>query len=176
MKYSNTKKCISDRKKVNRMKSVWIWITLALIMLVAAGCVSMHDDLTKNETLTTLVTTGTPTTTDLVSSIEHTDIVSPAPKQLYIKAGQHEQFIYRGHNITINYASAFPTQTVKITLDGAEKIIQKELTESPTGIYWREGEFSFTLLPVVWEIRDGQRGPSYGKSWNTTELYFEVLP
>ncbi len=173
MKYGNREEGISDRKNVSRM---CVWIARALIVVAATGCVFKPDDLTKNETPTTLVTTGMPTTTDLVSSIEHTDTVSSAPKQLYIKAGQHEQFIYRGHNITINYTSAYPTQTVKITFDGTEKIIQKELTESPTGIYWREGEFSFTLLPVAWEIRDGQRGPSYGKSWNTTELYFEVLP
>ena len=170
MKYGTTGKIISCKVNHCRTKYTLIWIALALMAIVTTGCVSKPDDTTENETLTTPVTTATPTTTDVVSS------VSPAPKQLYIKAGQHEQFIYRGHNITINYASAYPTQTVKITLDGTEKIIQKELTESPTGVYWREGEFSFTLLPVVWEIRDGQRGPSYGKSWNTTELYFEVLP
>jgi hypothetical protein len=100
--------------------------------------------------------------------------VPPAPKLLYLKAGQFEQFTYWGHNITVNYSSAYPIQTVEVTLDGAERTFKKELTESPIGIYWKEGNLSFTLKAVVWEIRDGQKIPIYESTWNITELYFEV--
>lgn len=102
-------------------------------------------------------------------------LVPPAPKQLFIKAGQFEQFTYWGHNIAVNYTSIYPTQIVKITLDGIERTIQKNLTESPAGVYWKEGDLSFTLKPVVWEIRDGQKIPIYESTWNTTEVYFDVM-
>ncbi len=62
MKYSNTKEAISGRKKVGRMKSVWIWIAMALIAVAAAGCVSKPDDMTKNETLATPETPTVPST------------------------------------------------------------------------------------------------------------------
>ncbi len=100
--------------------------------------------------------------------------VPPAPKQLYIKAGQFEEFTYWGHNITVNYTSAYPTQEVKVILDGSERTLQKKLTESPAGIYWKEGNLSFALKPVVWEIRDSQKIPFYESKWNTSEIYFEV--
>jgi hypothetical protein len=98
----------------------------------------------------------------------------PAPKQLYIKAGQHEQFTYWGHGIGVNYTSAYPTQIFKVAVDGNEKLLQKEPTESPNGIYWKEGNLSFTLKPVVWETREGQKVPVYESTWNTSEVYFEV--
>ncbi|MCZ7385663.1 MAG: hypothetical protein O8C63_13090 [Candidatus Methanoperedens sp.] len=53
MKYGNTKEGISDRKKVGRRKSAWIWIAMALMVVVVAGCVSKPSDMTKNETVTT---------------------------------------------------------------------------------------------------------------------------
>lgn len=99
--------------------------------------------------------------------------VPPVPKQLYIKAGQHEQFTYWGHDIGVNYTSAYPTQIFKVAVDGNEKLLQKEPTES-NGIYWKEGNLSFTLKPVVWEIREGQNVPIYESTWNTSEVYFEV--
>jgi len=99
----------------------------------------------------------------------------PAPRQVNLEAGQVEQFTYKGHAIIINYSSAYPTQIITIALDGSEKIIQRERTENPRGIYWKEGNLSFSLKPVVWEIRNGRRIPLYEKTWNTTEIYFEVL-
>ncbi len=45
MKYGNTEEDISDRKKVGRMKSVWIWIAIALIsvalvaVVMVGGCI-----------------------------------------------------------------------------------------------------------------------------------------
>lgn len=100
--------------------------------------------------------------------------IPPEPKQLYISEGQSEQFTYWNHNITIEYISSYPIQTIEITLDGIEKKIVKEISESPGGIYWDDENLSFSLRPVTWETRDGKRIPFYEKSWNTTELYFEV--
>lgn len=100
--------------------------------------------------------------------------IPPAPKQLYISEGQSEQFTYWNHNITIEYISSYPIQTIEITLDGIGKKIVREISESPGGIYWTDGNLSFSLRPVTWETRDGKKIPFYEKSWNTTELYFEV--
>ncbi len=101
--------------------------------------------------------------------------VPPAPKQLYITVGQSEDFTYWGHSIAINYTSAYPDQIVQVTVDGVEKTFQRGLSESPTGIYWKERNLSFVLKPVLWETRDGQRIPFYEKTWDTTELYFEAM-
>lgn len=112
---------------------------------------------------------------DEMPHVPEQTLVPPAPKLLYVKAGQFEQFTYWGHNIVVNYTSAYPIQIVKVTLEGVERIFQKEPTESPVGIYWKEGNLSFSLKPVVWEIRDGQKIPIYESTWNTSEIYFEVF-
>ncbi len=179
MQYGTTGKVISGKKSDCWTKNISIWIAMVLIAVTAAGCVSEPSDMTKNETVTTPVATITPVATNVTPSTGQSGFHAPAPYQLYIKAGQIYQFTYGGifherRNFTVNYTSAYPTQIVKITFNGHEKTIQKEIYDSPTGIYWSEGKFGFTLKPVVWEIRDGQRGPSYGVTWNTTELYFEV--
>lgn len=139
-----------------KMFFLLIVVLVFLSIILVTGCVSKPGKIANNETA------PLPT-------------VPPAHKQLYIEAGQLEQFTYRGHNIAVNYTSAHPTQIVKVTLDGSERIIQKEPTENPIGMYWKEGNLSFTLKPVVWEIRDSQKIPFYEKTWNTTELYFEVF-
>ena len=77
-----------------------------------------------------------------------------------------------GHTIAFNYISAYPSQKFSVTVDGSEKVIQKELADNPNGIDWSEGNIVFTLKPVVWEKRDGQNIPLYESTWNTTEVYF----
>jgi hypothetical protein len=74
----------------------------------------------------------------------------------------------------LNYIQSYPSQNVKVTIDGVEKTFQIGLMDNPAGIYWKEGNLRFTIKPVVWEIRDSQKVPLYEKTWNTTELYFEV--
>lgn len=101
--------------------------------------------------------------------------VPPAPKSFYITAGQSEEFTYWNHNIVISYLSASPEQTVEITVDGEKRTIERELTADPRGVYWEKGNLSFALKPVLWEVRDDQRVPIYESTWNTTELYFEVV-
>jgi len=105
---------------------------------------------------------------------EETKQVPPAPKQLYLKVGQSKQFNYWGHDIAITYVSSFPKQTVRVVVDGVEKVFEKELNASPRGIYWKDDNLTFALKPVVWELRNGQKVPIYEKTWNTTELYFDV--
>jgi len=129
--------------------------------ILIAGCISKSGEIVKTET---------PTITPVPPSIT----VPPAPRQFYLRVGQSEQFIYWDHNITINYFSGYPNQIIKITLDGVEKTFQKELTENPIGIYWKEGNLSFTIKPVIWEIRNGQNIPVYESTWNTTEIYFKM--
>lgn len=137
-------------------------IVIAIIFsILVAGCVSEPSKVAKNETSTAPLPPIAPP-------------VPPAPHQLYIKTGQLEQFTFWGHTIAVNYTSAYPTQIVKVAVDGSEKVLQKELTESPNGIDWKEGNLSFTLKPVVWEIREGQNVPIYESTWNTSEVYFVV--
>ena len=135
--------------------------TAIILSILVAGCVSNPSKVTNNEAPTAPLPPTAPQ-------------VPPAPHQLYIKPGQFEQFNFWGHTITVNYASAYPTQIVKVAVDGSEKVIQKELTESPNGIDWKEGNLSFTLKPVLWEMREGQNVPIYESTWNTSEVYFVV--
>ncbi len=139
--------------------------SVLVIMALVAGCVTENktvDQKTTPQTVTQAPATKIPS-------------VPPAPKQLYITVGQSEQFTYWGHNIVIDYTSAYPDQIVQVTVDGVETTFQRGLSESPTGIYWKDGNLSFTLKPVLWETRDGQRIPFYEKTWDTTELYFEAM-
>lgn len=95
-----------------------------------------------------------------------------APRQLYIEAGQQENFTYWGHTIAVNYASAFPSQKILVAIDGSERLITRNLTDSPKGIDWSEANLSFTLKPVIWEMRNGQKVPLYERTWDTREVYF----
>ena len=175
MKYGTIEKVKSGRKGDFRKKDLLIWIAMALIVVAATGCISKPSDI-NNKTVTMPVSTNTPVIPDVTPSIKPTGFLSSAPYQLYITSGQIYQFTYGGQNFTINYISAYPTQIVKITFDGHEKIIQKETYEAVSYLpSWIEGGYSFTLSPVSWEIRDGQRGPVYLSTWNATELYLEVL-
>jgi len=131
-------------------------LPLLVFLLFLAGCVSEHGRIADNETPATPLPTSVPLT----------------PQRLYIKAGQSENFSYMGHRIAFNYISAYPSQKFSVTVDGSEKVIQKELADSPKGIDWNEGNLGFTLKPVVWEKRDGQNIPLYESTWNTSEVYF----
>ena len=133
----------------------FLTLTLVILLLLLAGC-SGPGRIPNNEKPATPLPTKVP----------------PAPQQLYMKAGQYENFSYWGHTIAVNYSSAYPTQKIKVTVDGSEKVLQKELTDSPNGIDWNDGNLSFTLKPVVWEKRDNQDIPIYESTWNTTEVYF----
>jgi len=99
---------------------------------------------------------------------------SVAPKFFYLKPGQSEEFTYGGHKITVIYVSSFPKQIVKVVVDGTEKTFERDLNTSPKGIYWKHNNLIFAIKPVVWVFRDGQKIPIYEKTWNTTEIYFEV--
>ena len=134
-----------------------IFVTLAFVVffLILAGC-STPGKIANDETPAALLPT----------------LVPAAPHQMYIKAGQYENFSYWGHTIAVNYTSAYPSQKFSVAVDGSEKAIQKELTDSPNGIDWIEGNLSFTLKPVVWEMREGQNIPIYESTWNTSEVYF----
>ena len=137
---------------------ILVMFSLLVFSIILTGCVSDPGKIAKNQT----------------PAAQLPIKVSPEPLQQYIKAGQLETFTYWGHAIEFNYSSANPSQKFLVTVDESEKLIQKELTDSPNGIYWNEGNLSFTLKPVVWEMRDGQNVPIYESTWNTTEVYFTV--
>lgn len=132
---------------------------ISATVIITVGCVSEPGNISNNETQPT----------------SHTFDIPPEPRQFYIKEGHIENFTYWSRNITINYISAYPTQRLVVTVDGVEKTFQKELTDNPAGIYWKESNLNLVLKPVQWEEKDGQNIPYYEKTWNTTELYFEVF-
>ena len=119
---------------MNKVYKEWYALGILVIVIISVlavlviGCI----EVAKEETPLIPKQIGMPPTPKLLQTG-----VPPAPKVLYVKAGQFEQFTYWDHNITVNYISAYPTQIVKVTLDGVERILQKELTESPIGIYWK---------------------------------------
>ncbi len=131
-------------------------VALLVFLVFLTGCVSDYGKIANNET------PAKPLPTSVILT----------PQNLYIKVGQYENFSYLGHTIAFNYITAYPSQKFSVTVDGSEKVIQKELTDIPKGIDWSEGNLDFTLKPVVWEIRDGQNIPIYESTWNTTEVFF----
>ena len=133
----------------------YVTLTFLVFLLFLAGC-SRPEKIVNNETPAAPLPT----------------LVPPASHQIYINAGQHENFCTWGHTIAVNYISAYPSQKFSVTVDGSERVIQKELTDNPSGIDWIEGNLSFTLKPVVWEMREGQNIPIYEGTWNTSEVYF----
>ena len=133
-------------------------LALLVLLIFFTGCISEQGKIANNETPAKPLPTSVPLT----------------PQKLYIKAGQSENFSYMGHTIAFNYITAYPSQKFSVTVDGSEKVIQKELADNPNGIDWSEGNLSFTVKPVVWEKRDGQNIPLYESTWNTTEVYFIV--
>ena len=137
---------------------IGIALGFLVVFLVVSGC-SGPARITEN---------GTPANTLPVNP------VPPAPRQVYVPAGEKENFTYWGHMIVINYVSASPSQKILVNIDGSETVITRNHTDSPKGIDWNEGNLSFTLKPVVWEMRDGQRVPIYERTWNTREVYFEA--
>lgn len=148
--------CRSNCINISHLFLIYI---ISATVIITAGCVSEPGDISNNETQPT----------------SHTFDIPPEPRQFYIKEGHIEKFTYWGRNITINYISAYPTQRLVVTVDGVEKTFQKELTDNPAGIYWKESNLNFVLKPVQWEEKDGQNIPYYEKTWNTTELHFEVF-
>jgi hypothetical protein len=155
----NITSSLHNRKK---MKTGYIVAAAIIISLtLTTGCVSGPDRMAMNVTPAASLHPAAPA-------------VPMAPYQLYIKSGQYEQFTYGGHMMTVNFTSAYPMQIIQVTVDGSEKVIRKEITESPTGMDWKDGNLRFTVKPVVWEIREGQNVPIYETSWNTSEVYFGV--
>jgi|GEM_PF-1483402 len=158
---TNTKKNINQNEFSG---TIGIWLAAILIVLILipiTGCISKSPDISENSI-------------DENQSPSETTDVAPAPWQTYIKAGKYEQFVFWGNNITIDYISAYPVQIIEITFNGSEKIIRKELTDSPGGVYWTEGNISFNLKPVVWEKRDTQMVPIYESTWNTSEIFIAI--
>ena len=138
------------------LRNALVILALLIFLTFLAGCVSPNDKIVNNETPATPLPTCVPI----------------APQKVYIKAGQHQNFSYMGHTVAFNYITAYPSQTFSVTVDGSEKVIQKELADDPKGIDWSEGNLSFTLKPVIWEKREDQNIPIYESTWNTTEVYF----
>ncbi|WP_179294050.1 hypothetical protein [Candidatus Methanoperedens nitratireducens] len=119
MKYGNTEKALSERKNAGRMKSMRIWISIALIVVAAAGCVSKPDDMTKNETLETPViptVSSTPTKPDLTLN----NYMKLFEKDVIIVIGENATQIELDAAKAIAYNLGELTGTVPVIKTGAE--------------------------------------------------------
>lgn len=105
--------------------------------------------------------------------------VMAAPRQVFIHVGGKEELSFWNHKMAVNYISSFPQQVLKVVLDGREKVIKIDATsECPNdhcGYYWHQENLDFSVRPIVWKTdEDLKQTWSYGKTWNTDDLYFEV--
>ncbi len=109
------------------MKSVWIWIAMALIAVAVAGCVSKPDDMTKNETLATPVTPtvpSTPTKPDLTLN----NYMKLFEKDVIIVIGENATQIERdGANVIVYNLGGVTGNKPIIKTDAG--VIEKEKSE-----------------------------------------------
>ncbi len=100
------------------------------------------------------------------------------PKQIFLQAGESENFVYYDHEISISYHASSPAQKFELVIDGEKEIIDIDLNTSCPGSTCfyssKKGDITYTMQPVTWENRDGGRVWSFG-SWNTSEIYFQII-
>lgn len=102
------------------------------------------------------------------------DNVPPAPASMYLSLGESRQLSYWNHTITVSFTLSNTDRAIIVTVDEQSKTFIKNADDNPRGIYWGENNLNFEIKPVLWEIRDNKEIPIYEKTWNTSEIYFEV--
>jgi|GEM_PF-6027191 hypothetical protein len=102
------------------------------------------------------------------------DNVPPAPASMYLSLGESKQLSYWNHTITVSFTSSNMDRVIIVTVDEQSKTFIKNVSDNPRGIYWEENNLNFEIKPVLWEVRDNKEIPIYEKTWNTSEIYFEV--
>lgn len=139
------------------------WVLVFIIIL--SGCIATPNGSEPGETANTK---------EAVEGPQEPSHVPTAPLQFYLHPGDTKAFTFMDLEIEVTYISAQPKQLVRVKANDEERLIEVDLDDTPTGISWKINDVSFELKPVIWETRDGQEIPFYERTWNTTELYFEV--
>lgn len=131
-------------------------LTVALIVLLAlllSGCIETTKE-------------STPSVT-----------VPPAPKQIYLHPDTTENFNFWGHDVLINYALQNSSHNVEITIDGNKETLIKSINEQCIDCAYgkKVGNLTYVIRPVIWKTNEaGEKVWSFD-TWNTSELYFEIV-
>jgi len=105
------------------------------------------------------------------------NIVPPAPKQIYLHPNTTESFNFWGHSVLINYILQNSSHNIEITIDGNKETIIKSITEQcrDCGYGKKAGNLTYVIRPVTWKTNGaGEKVWSFD-TWNTNELYFEMV-
>ena len=100
--------------------------------------------------------------------------VSPAPYMGYLKVGENTTFKYSGKSVKIDFRSENDYSVFTIEVDGTEKMLKVKKDSEGKAISDTISGLHIVIKPVEWEERNGQLVPIYEKSWNSSEVYFEI--
>lgn len=98
------------------------------------------------------------------------------PASFFLNVSQTATIEYFDHTISVNYISSLPMQKIKVTVDGEEKLIERERVDctKSCGEYWTVDNLNLKVEPVTWvENTEGQLVWNL-ETWNTNEIYFEA--
>lgn len=112
-----------------------------------------------------------------ISVVTPSSIVPQGPKQIYLHPDTIENFNFWGHNVSINYTLQNSSHTIEMTLDGNKETILKSITEPCQDCAYNKkiSNVAYVIRPVTWKTNEaGERVWSFD-TWNTSELYFEIV-
>lgn len=111
------------------------------------------------------------------NSVISSSAVPLAPKQIYMHPNTTENFIFWGHDILINYVLHNSSHNIEITIDGKKETILKSINEPCHDCNYGKklGNLTYNIRPVIWKTNEaGEKVWSFD-TWNTSELYFEMV-
>ncbi len=103
--------------------------------------------------------------------------VPPAPKQIYLHPGAMESFNFWGHDVSINYLLQNSSHIVEITIDDIKETIIKSTTEQCNDCAYskKAGNITYVIRPVTWKTNEAGEKVWEFDTWNTSEIYFEMV-
>jgi hypothetical protein len=111
------------------------------------------------------------------STPSHYVTVPPAPKQIYLYPGATESFNFWGHEVLIKYTIQNSNHSVEITIDGNKEIFTKSINEPRVDCAYdkKVGNLTYIIRPVTWVTNEAGEKVREFDTWNTSELYFEMV-
>jgi len=103
--------------------------------------------------------------------------VPPSSKQIYLYPGAMENFNFWGHDVSIKYLLQNSSHNVEITIDGIKEIFIKSITEQCNDCAYGKkiGNITYVIRPVTWRTNEAGEKVWEFDTWNTRELYFEMV-
>lgn len=146
---------LNNIKKGHALRIAFI-LTILTLAIVLGGCIEKKKEL---------------------SVVTPSDIVPPAPKQLYLHPGTTENFNFWGHEVSINYTLQNSNHSVEITIDGNKETFIKSITEPCVDCAYgkKVDNLTYIIRPVIWKTNEASEKVWSFDTWNTSELYFEMV-